>query len=124
MRGVNRNNPTIPSVSSSQKTPLLEGRGNGSIASKSLKFLSLAFALLLLIALAMSVGEQARRSDKPAVVVEIDGIGTVPRGVSEGVSAKSVPMFGTAYPWTNAMLAWQRTAYHFQPEKNWMNGTD
>ncbi|GAA0148393.1 hypothetical protein LIER_36714 [Lithospermum erythrorhizon] len=27
-----------------------------------------------------------------------------------------------AYPWTNSMLSWERTSYHFQPEKNWMNG--
>lgn len=27
-----------------------------------------------------------------------------------------------SYPWTNAMLSWQRTGYHFQPLKNWMNG--
>ncbi|XP_050228908.1 acid beta-fructofuranosidase-like [Mercurialis annua] len=24
-------------------------------------------------------------------------------------------------PWNDAMLSWQRTAFHFQPEKNWMN---
>ncbi|KAJ8626569.1 hypothetical protein MRB53_019876 [Persea americana] len=48
----------------------------------------------------------------------------LPRGVSEGVSEKSVPIFLRAeakFPWTNAMLTWQRTAFHFQPEKNWMN---
>ncbi|KAI8564605.1 hypothetical protein RHMOL_Rhmol03G0193500 [Rhododendron molle] len=47
------------------------------------------------------------------------------RGVSQGVSEKAVREFsggGPVYPWTNAMLAWQRTSYHFQPEKNWMNG--
>ncbi|XP_068634796.1 beta-fructofuranosidase, soluble isoenzyme I-like isoform X2 [Aristolochia californica] len=47
------------------------------------------------------------------------------RGVSEGVSEKSVrPFLGAVkqYDWTNDMLLWQRTAYHFQPEKNWMNG--
>lgn len=44
------------------------------------------------------------------------------RGVSEGVSAKSGPIYGPAYPWTAKLLAWQRTAYHFQPKKNWMNG--
>lgn len=47
------------------------------------------------------------------------------RGVAEGVSEKAVGEFygaGPVYPWTNAMLAWQRTSYHFQPEKNWMNG--
>ncbi|GAA0150750.1 hypothetical protein LIER_09617 [Lithospermum erythrorhizon] len=47
------------------------------------------------------------------------------RGVSHGVSEKSFRQgYGgnVAYPWTNSMLSWQRTSYHFQPEKNWMNG--
>uniref|UniRef100_A0ACD5UU21 Uncharacterized protein n=2 Tax=Avena sativa TaxID=4498 RepID=A0ACD5UU21_AVESA len=48
------------------------------------------------------------------------------RGVAQGVSEKSTApaLLGggrRAYEWTNAMLAWQRTAFHFQPEKNWMN---
>lgn len=50
----------------------------------------------------------------------------LPRGVAEGVSAKSNPSLsghhGVSYNWTNAMFSWQRTAYHFQPQKNWMNG--
>jgi beta-fructofuranosidase len=49
----------------------------------------------------------------------------VPRGVAQGVSAKSNPSFSgheVSYNWTNAMFSWQRTAYHFKPEKNWMNG--
>ncbi|KAF8702834.1 hypothetical protein HU200_032668 [Digitaria exilis] len=51
------------------------------------------------------------------------------RGAAEGVSEKSTaPLLGAGYAWlreyswTNAMLAWQRTAFHFQPTKNWMNG--
>ncbi|XP_073359417.1 sucrose:sucrose 1-fructosyltransferase-like isoform X3 [Aegilops tauschii subsp. strangulata] len=28
------------------------------------------------------------------------------------------------FPWSNAMLQWQRTGYHFQPDKNYMNETD
>ncbi|KAI8029518.1 Beta-fructofuranosidase, soluble isoenzyme I [Camellia lanceoleosa] len=46
------------------------------------------------------------------------------RGVPQGVSEKTFRDFsaaGPVYPWTNAMLSWQRTSYHFQPEKNWMN---
>nr|AAB71136.1 acid invertase [Asparagus officinalis] len=51
------------------------------------------------------------------------------RGVEEGVSSKSSgagPGLLTSvshgqYPWTNKMLSWQRTGFHFQPEKNWMN---
>lgn len=59
-----------------------------------------------------------------AVVVEVGAS----RGVAEGVSEKSTaPLLGGAgavedFSWTNAMLAWQRTAFHFQPPKNWMNG--
>ncbi|KAK7309037.1 hypothetical protein RJT34_05459 [Clitoria ternatea] len=53
----------------------------------------------------------------------------VSRGVSQGVSEKSNNLLLTAtngngeelYPWDNSMLSWQRTAFHFQPEKNWMN---
>ncbi|WVZ03319.1 hypothetical protein V8G54_024125 [Vigna mungo] len=46
-----------------------------------------------------------------------------PRGIAEGVSAKSNPYLWQigSYNWTNAMLSWQRTAFHFQPQKNWMN---
>ncbi|XP_054822932.1 acid beta-fructofuranosidase-like isoform X1 [Prosopis cineraria] len=51
----------------------------------------------------------------------------VSRGVSAGVSEKSNNrLFGSSitesFPWNNSMLSWQRTAFHFQPEKNWMNG--
>ncbi|XP_073359416.1 sucrose:sucrose 1-fructosyltransferase-like isoform X1 [Aegilops tauschii subsp. strangulata] len=28
------------------------------------------------------------------------------------------------FPWSNAMLQWQRTGYHFQPDKNYMNGME
>lgn len=47
------------------------------------------------------------------------------RGVSAGVSEKAnVNLKGAQvkdYPWNNSMLSWQRTAFHFQPEENWMN---
>ncbi|XP_073101681.1 beta-fructofuranosidase 1 [Elaeis guineensis] len=52
---------------------------------------------------------------------------TLSRGTAEGVSEKSNGRILGAtpvYPWTNAMLVWQRTAYHFQPQKNWMNDPD
>ncbi|XP_028127633.1 acid beta-fructofuranosidase-like isoform X3 [Camellia sinensis] len=49
---------------------------------------------------------------------------TLPRGVAEGVSTKSHGLrLGVAsFPWTNRMLTWQRTSFHFQPKINWMNG--
>ncbi|KAL7608256.1 beta-fructofuranosidase, soluble isoenzyme I isoform X1 [Lactuca sativa] len=46
------------------------------------------------------------------------------RGVDKGVSEKAFrPLLGAdnSYPWSNNMLDWQRTAFHFQPKKNWMN---
>nr|ACC93585.1 beta-fructofuranosidase [Solanum tuberosum] len=47
------------------------------------------------------------------------------RGVSQGVSDKTfrdvVNASHVPYAWSNAMLSWQRSAYHFQPQKNWMN---
>lgn len=54
----------------------------------------------------------------------------VSRGVSSGVSEKSSTFLsgkvvgeGESFPWDNTMLSWQRTAFHFQPENNWMNGS-
>ncbi|GFZ15206.1 glycosyl hydrolases family 32 protein [Actinidia rufa] len=46
------------------------------------------------------------------------------RGVEQGVSEKAFREYSgmdPEYNWTNTMLAWQRTAFHFQPQKNWMN---
>ncbi|XP_021901709.1 acid beta-fructofuranosidase-like [Carica papaya] len=49
------------------------------------------------------------------------------RGVSAGVSEKTNRLLFAGveelkeFPWNNSMLSWQRTAFHFQPEKNWMN---
>lgn len=50
------------------------------------------------------------------------------RGPSAGVSEKTSRNFLRngglkEFSWNNSMLSWQRTAFHFQPEKNWMNGT-
>jgi hypothetical protein len=39
-------------------------------------------------------------------------------GIGEDVSAHD-----DGFPWSNGMLQWQRTGYHFQPKKNYMNGT-
>nr|AFV59228.1 vacuolar invertase CvINV [Elsholtzia haichowensis] len=46
------------------------------------------------------------------------------RGVAQGVSEKvfrRVSGGNSSFAWTNVMLSWQTTAYHFQPQKNWMN---
>ncbi|KAK8680884.1 hypothetical protein V6N13_109822 [Hibiscus sabdariffa] len=52
----------------------------------------------------------------------------VSRGPTQGVSEKTTGIWAhisgntLPEPWNSTMLAWQRTAFHFQPEKNWMNG--
>lgn len=50
-----------------------------------------------------------------------------PPGVAEGVSMKSFRSTGSRpqvdFAWNSTMLSWQRTSFHFQPPKNWMNGT-
>lgn len=58
-----------------------------------------------------------------------DKLQAVSRGMAAGVSEKSSRLYSSGfgagtpvYPWNNSMLSWQRTAFHFQPEKNWMNG--
>ncbi|KAF5198670.1 Acid beta-fructofuranosidase [Thalictrum thalictroides] len=50
----------------------------------------------------------------------------VSRGVPHGVSEKKFSLFSleqpsSSYPWDNFLLSWQRTGFHFQPTKNWMN---
>ncbi|XP_074357518.1 acid beta-fructofuranosidase-like isoform X2 [Apium graveolens] len=50
----------------------------------------------------------------------------LPRGVAEGVSLKSFrwPLWELklpSFPWSPKMLSFERTSFHFQPKKNWMN---
>ncbi|KAK1376393.1 Beta-fructofuranosidase [Heracleum sosnowskyi] len=64
-----------------------------------------------------------KSTTSPENLVEVE-----PRGVSEGVSMKSFrrPLLGMEppadFPWNSNVLSWQRTSFHFQPPKNWMNG--
>jgi hypothetical protein len=55
-------------------------------------------------------------------IVEVLDTRSVVLGVSEKSTTQVLHVGGRAYDWTNVMLSWQRTEFHFQPEKNWMNG--
>jgi len=68
----------------------------------------------------------------PATVDKAISTTSRSRGPESGVSEKTsgdahggerlgADASGNAFPWSNAMLQWQRTGFHFQPEKNWMN---
>ncbi|CAA6656196.1 unnamed protein product [Spirodela intermedia] len=91
-----------------------------------LRALSVAFAGVFLLAAALGLTAGGWRESGPQRPPELR-LPAVSRGPALGVSEKaSGVLLGAAaprYTWTNAMLLWQRTAFHFQPEKNWMNGS-
>nr|UXP88657.1 sai protein [Fritillaria thunbergii] len=110
--------------SSSSSVPLLyqedESSSQIKILSTFLSAVTAAALLLLLVTLVLIEPDAGHRT--PVVIFPAS------RGVSEGVSDKSTAsLLGsslTGYPWTKAILQWQRTGFHFQPEKNWMNDPD
>ncbi|XP_038685187.1 beta-fructofuranosidase, soluble isoenzyme I-like [Tripterygium wilfordii] len=83
--------------------------------------------LISIIGLIINQNQEQRKDSSSVSTPEATSFPKVPRGVAEGVSTKSNPSFvkeGDSFNWTNAMFSWQRTAYHFQPERNWMNDPD
>ncbi|CAL5364215.1 unnamed protein product [Camellia sinensis] len=76
-------------------------------------FLSMLFMSSMITFFFSNFGNQSESSHSATEAV---------RGESEKTFLESSGT-GPAYPWTDAMLAWQRTSYHFQPVKNWMNGS-
>lgn len=93
--------------------------------------LVIASIVFLMSLVALILNQSQELSEKPAgkdgsvpLVAETASFSQL-RGVAEGVSAKSNPSLSDelSYNWTNAMFSWQRTSFHFQPEKNWMNGS-
>ncbi|XP_075522901.1 acid beta-fructofuranosidase [Primulina tabacum] len=129
-----RNSETDDSFSSCPRTPLLD---SGRVSpSKHRRRPSTVILLLMLgmLGVALLVVVVVKNGNDPDEVIvkpsDCDGtrlsekMRPVARGVAEGVSAKSFwPLLqaGPAYPWTAKLLAWQTTAFHFQPIKNWMN---
>ncbi|KAL6007909.1 Beta-fructofuranosidase, soluble isoenzyme I [Asimina triloba] len=109
--------------------PLLD-RGDGEYDGRSasnggksvLAAIALASSALLLMTLGLIFYGESEGSSSGIPGWKVDG----GRGVREGVSLKSVRMpllrADKAFPWTNDTLQWQRTAFHFQPQKNWLNG--
>ncbi|RDY02403.1 Beta-fructofuranosidase, soluble isoenzyme I, partial [Mucuna pruriens] len=113
-------------------TPLLNQPSRVNNGHRPSKGILLIFCFILfvmsLVALIMIQGqnnlEKLENSNKEITHFSNISKPELPRGVAQGVSAKSSsPIFQkVSYDWTNAMFSWQRTAFHFQPQKNWMNG--
>ncbi|KAG6529467.1 hypothetical protein ZIOFF_011665 [Zingiber officinale] len=89
-----------------------------------------AVLILCLLALAYDGAGRPARSSAPAAIHGArrpEQARSLPlsRGPARGVSEKSTAsrLFSShSFRWSDSMLRWQRTAFHFQPEKNWMNG--
>lgn len=107
--------------------PLLDppSQAEGDSCKRPLKgTLMIIGSIVFLISLVALIISQRHEPLRPSKTESISVL-LRPRGVDEGVSAKSNPSLNSqkaSYNWTNAMLSWQRTAFHFQPEQNWMNG--
>lgn len=90
-------------------------------------FASILFSSFLLLSVILLIGQP--NSTKPSTSIDFRSPIRQPpsRGVAQGVSEKGFRRVGgggggVQFSWNNAMLSWQRTSFHFQPEKNWMNG--
>ncbi|XP_020214837.1 beta-fructofuranosidase, soluble isoenzyme I [Cajanus cajan] len=115
-----------PDVENATQSPLLNPPSDREIGRRAQKgtlvsIASIVFLILSLVALALIIinHEPLEKDQKN----NVKSLPLRPRGVAEGVSAKSNPYLSNkaSYNWTNAMLSWQRTAFHFQPQTNWMN---
>ncbi|KAK7258230.1 hypothetical protein RIF29_32789 [Crotalaria pallida] len=115
-----------PQTSSLLDPPSLAAGGSSSSSGlRSLRGSTLIMILgsiIFLSSLVVALMIINQNHDEPLETVV--AVPLLARGIGEGVSAKSNPSLNSqrlSYNWSNAMLSWQRTAFHFQPEKNWMN---
>ncbi|XP_015896625.3 acid beta-fructofuranosidase [Ziziphus jujuba] len=124
---------SVEVVQNSYSSPI-DGDRSPVIRRRSVKEILIVFSGLLMVALLVAIiggkepnfhadtnGSLASSRPRPEILRP-----AVSRGVSEGVSEKTNRLNSAGdnvqeFPWNNSMLSWQRTAYHFQPENNWMN---
>ncbi|XP_072994670.1 beta-fructofuranosidase 1-like isoform X1 [Typha latifolia] len=107
-----------------------DGGSDASRPRRASSVLAAVGFLLAVAALVVVVGPLARSGslEKPSEISPAMTRGKA-EGVSEKTSGAGIYLTGDAasaggpgvFPWSNAMLQWQRTGFHFQPEKNWMN---
>lgn len=113
-------------ANSSVDTPPLKMQSSVDSAghSRPLKgILVICGSIVFLMSLVALIISQSQSSLESSPLSNIS-IKECPRGIAQGVSPKSYPslFLKDSYNWTEAMFSWQRTAFHFQPQNNWMNG--
>ncbi|KAK4743876.1 hypothetical protein SAY87_010188 [Trapa incisa] len=137
--------PQFQDPASSLSGPLLDGGGDidrqHGRRRPNVKEISIGLSGLLIVAISIGLFADTGRHEKPlcrhadahrAALRSRRGPAMSPvdwkpvsRGKPQGVSEKSnhalAGIRNPIFPWTNNMLTWQRTGFHFQPEKNWMN---
>nr|Q9FSV7.1 RecName: Full=Sucrose:sucrose 1-fructosyltransferase; AltName: Full=Sucrose 1(F)-fructosyltransferase; AltName: Full=Sucrose:sucrose 1(F)-beta-D-fructosyltransferase; Flags: Precursor [Lolium arundinaceum]CAC05261.1 sucrose:sucrose 1-fructosyltransferase [Lolium arundinaceum] len=105
-----------------------ENQSSGGVRWRVCAAVLAASALAVLIVVGLLAGGRVDRGPAggdvasaavPAVPMEIPRS----RGKDFGVSEKASGAYSAdgGFPWSNAMLQWQRTGFHFQPEKHYMN---
>ncbi|GMH29832.1 hypothetical protein Nepgr_031675 [Nepenthes gracilis] len=110
--------------------PLPNGRNSSSKRSCAMKIGIVVLSALPVFALFLVLSGDTK---KEAIKIECNetgahGCGRCHAGRRRGCRRRrsGFPDRGglraAAFEWNETQLAWQRTAYHFQPMKNWMNG--
>nr|BAJ93214.1 predicted protein [Hordeum vulgare subsp. vulgare] len=111
------------------------GGGGGVRWRACVAVLAASAVVVLVVASALAGSSRVDRVVGGDVVADMPPLADTARsrgrdaGVSEKTSGAAYEMVGLlaaggdadGFPWSNAMLQWQRTGFHFQPEKNWMN---
>ncbi|KAI3915705.1 hypothetical protein MKX01_015530 [Papaver californicum] len=125
---------SYPYASLPANDPTKTNETRGNLLRPKNKGLSVILSAVMSVALFVSVftGKSRTTTSSSSLSLAVVDETIVSGGVKEGVSGKAfLEFYGAAggidgkiisYPWTNYMLSWQRTSYHFQPERNWMNG--
>nr|VDC59351.1 unnamed protein product [Brassica rapa] len=115
----------------SQHDPLSESSSNSIPETRRRKptkvhlvvysgFLLIALYITLIVTHTRPVSTKGANDEK--TVASRARLAGVSEKSNEHIWKMSDDREGEAFAWNNTMLSWQRTAFHFQPEKNWMNG--
>ncbi|XP_051198117.1 sucrose:sucrose 1-fructosyltransferase [Lolium perenne] len=105
-----------------------ENRSSGGVRWRACAAVLAASALAVVVVVGLLAGGRVDRVPAGADVASAT-VPAVPmefprsRGKDFGVSEKSSGAYSAdgGFPWSNAMLQWQRTGFHFQPEQHYMN---
>ncbi|VAI68240.1 unnamed protein product [Triticum turgidum subsp. durum] len=115
----------LPSSSADAKG-IEERTAGGGLRWRACAAVLAASAVVALVVAAAVFGAGGAGRDAVAASVPATPATEFPRsrGKEHGVSEKTSGAYSAnAFPWSNAMLQWQRTGFHFQPDKYYQNGT-